>query len=508
MAILTTSTTATATPTPTATPTAASVTKNAAQSLLTSLNAGSGIDTATLVPSLVEAQFAAKTAQLNAKSNTITTQISGLSSLKSAISGFASAYSALVKGGTLTSQPTSSNAALGVSALTGAKVAGLSSTISVNQLAGAQTIRSTATGVDRAAQVGTGKFTLQFGTASYAEKTTGGTTRTEIDSFTPAGQAIEIAVNGADLDGIAAAINAKGAGISASVVTDSNGDAFLSIKGPTGASQAFTMTATAKSDPGLSAYNIGPGAGNTSVTATAQNAKLTVDGIAVERASNTINNLVPGVKLQLNTVSTAPITLGSTTPTTALSQAMSDIIETYNEVLSTLTEQTNAMTGALRADPAAQALLRSLKTLTLTPLSTGAAAGAPTTLAQIGVATNRDGTLRLDSAALSSALLTNSSAIETMLNGSADGKTGLNTVLAAFATAATSTTSGLGASQTRYTAAQSAILDAKAKIADQSDAMTTRLTQQFSSMNSRVSSYKSIQTFLTNQIAAWNKSDS
>ncbi len=502
MAISTTSSTATPTPAVTPTPTAASVTKNAAQSLLTSLNAGSGIDTASLVPSLVEAQFAAKTAQLTAKSNTITTQISGLSALKSAISGFASAYSALVKGGTLTSQPTSSNAALGVSALAGAKVAGLSSTISVNQLAGAQTIRTTAPITDRTAVIGSGSFTLTFGAATYDAE------GTAMTGFTAgSGTPVTFSVTDASLDGIAAAINAQGAGITASVVTDSDGSAYLSMKGATGASQAFTLEATDKSSK-LADFNVGPGAKNTSVTATAQNARLTVDGIAVERASNTINNLVPGVKLQLNTVSDKPVTLGSTTPTAALSQAMSDIVETYNEVLSTLTEQTNPMTGVLRGDTAAQSLLRSLKTLTLTPLSTGATAGAPTTLAQIGVATNRDGTLRLDSAALSSALLTNAGAIETMLNGSADGKAGLGAVLASFAAAATSTTTGLGASQTRYTAAQSAILDAKAKIADQSDAMTTRLTQQFSSMNSRVSSYKSIQTFLTNQIAAWNKSDS
>ena len=168
MAISTTSSTATPTPAVTPTPTAASVTKNAAQSLLTSLNAGSGIDTASLVPSLVEAQFAAKTAQLTAKSKTIATQISGLASLKSAISGFSTAYAALVKGGTLTSQPTSSNAtALGVSALAGAKTAGLSSTISVNQLAAAQTIRTTAAVADRTAVIGSGSFTLNFGAATY-----------------------------------------------------------------------------------------------------------------------------------------------------------------------------------------------------------------------------------------------------------------------------------------------------------------------------------------------------
>jgi len=207
-------------------------------------------------------------------------------------------------------------------------------------------------------------------------------------------------------------------------------------------------------------------------------------------------------------VSTGPVTLGSTTPTSALSQAVSDVVETYNQVMATLTEQTDPVTGVLRADPAAKTLLSSLKALTLAPLSGDTGGGSPTTLAQIGVATNRDGTLRVDAAALSNAMLTNSTAIETMLNGSADGKAGLGAVLNAITTSATNTTIGLGASQTRYTAAQSAIADAEAKIADQSAAMTTRLTQQFSSMNSRVSSYKSIQSFLTNQIAAWNKSDS
>ncbi len=504
MAISTTSSTATPTPAATPTPTAASVTKNAAQSLLTSLNAGSGIDTASLVPSLVEAQFAAKTAQLTAKSKTITTQISGLASLKSAISGFSTAYAALVKGGTLTSQPTSSNtAALGVSALAGAKVSGLSSTISVNQLAAAQTIRTTAAVADRTAVIGSGSFTLSFGTATYDAA------GTKMTGFTAGGgTAVTIDVTDASLDGIAAAINAKGAGITASVVTDSNGSAYLSMKGATGASQAFTMTATTDTSGKLAAYNVGPGATNTSVTAAAQNAKLTVDGIAVERASNTINNLVTGVKLQLNAVSTGPVTLGSTTPTSALSQAVSDVVETYNQVMATLTEQTDPVTGVLRADPAAKTLLSSLKALTLAPLSGDTGGGSPTTLAQIGVATNRDGTLRVDAAALSNAMLTNSSAIETMLNGSADGKTGLGAVLNAITTSATNTTIGLGASQTRYTAAQSAIADAEAKIADQSAAMTTRLTQQFSSMNARVSSYKSIQSFLTNQIAAWNKSDS
>ena len=41
------------------------------------------------------------------------------------------------------------------------------------------------------------------------------------------------------------------------------------------------------------------------------------------------------------------------------------------------------------------------------------------------------------------------------------------------------------------------------KVADQRERMTTRMTQQFSSMNARVAAYKSTMTFMENQIKAW-----
>ena len=40
-------------------------------------------------------------------------------------------------------------------------------------------------------------------------------------------------------------------------------------------------------------------------------------------------------------------------------------------------------------------------------------------------------------------------------------------------------------------------------MADQRERMTTRMTQQFSSMNARVAAYKSTMTFMENQIKAW-----
>src|SRR5204862_97164 len=124
--------------------TTASVNAGAAQQLLSSLNTGSGVDTAALVASLVNAQFATKVAALNAKSQTLTTQISDVSTLKGSITDFANALQQLVKGGSLVAQPASSNAnVLSVTPLIGAKLNGLSGSITVSQLASAQTAVST-----------------------------------------------------------------------------------------------------------------------------------------------------------------------------------------------------------------------------------------------------------------------------------------------------------------------------------------------------------------------------
>ncbi len=483
--MVTSTTSTTGTTSTAATTTAAQTAINTAtQALLTGLSAGSGVDTGTLVTSLVEAQFAARTAALKSKSDTLTAQISGISTIKSTLTGFSTALANLVKGGTLQTQPTSSNSSvLSATAITGAKLTGLSASVTVTRLATAQTARTTAAvaSANRAASLGTGALTLTVG------------------SGTP----VSIDIGDGGIDAIAAGINASKSGVTASVVTDANGGAFLSVKGTTGTDNAFTLKG-ADGD----ALDIGGSATKTSLVSTAQNAKLTVDGIEVERSSNTISDLVDGVKLQLSGVSTVPVTLGSSTPTDTLTQAVNDVVATYNEVLAAITEQTDPITGNLRSDPAATSLLRSMKALSSKALVGGAVSGIPRTLSEIGVATNTDGTLRVDATLLAKQIAAYPDTVESMFSPSSTNALGLSATLTALTTSATSTLTGLGASTVRYTAAEADVAKQQDKVTDQSAQLTTRLTQQYASMNARVSAYKSTQTFLTNQIAAWNKSDS
>ncbi|WP_271299637.1 flagellar filament capping protein FliD [Sphingomonas sp. CV7422] len=495
-----TTTTATTTSTSTATTTAtssASVTKTAAQQVLTSLDTGSGVDTASLVTALVQAQFAAKNASITSRNTALTAQISAAGTLKSTISNFATALGTLSTGGTLQTQPVSSNAtALGVSAISGAKVGDLSTSVTVSALASAQGARSAAV-ADRTATIATGKLTLQLGSATY---NSAGTAMTGFTAGSSA--AVSIDVTDGSLNGIASAINAAKAGVTASIITDADGKAVLSLKGTTGTDQAFTLTAD-DSSSALSQFNVGPNSGMT-LTGTAANAQLTVDGVAVQRSSNTISDLVSGVKLQLNAVTGGPVALSSTRPTSAVAQAVADFVDTYNQVYASAKGLTDASTGDLKSDTAAKTMVRSLQSLTTKTLVSNPGTNAPTTLAQIGVSTNRDGSLSVDTATLNKMMAAYPDEVEAMFAPTTGNAIGLSSTLNGISLAAASSITGLGASTTRYTKAQTDLTDEQAKITTLSDAMSTRLTQQFSTMNSKVAAYKSTQTFLENQIKAWN----
>jgi len=461
------------------------------------LGAGSGVDSAAIVTALINAQFAGKLSALSTKTDAATAQISEVAKLQSGVTGFASALTALIKGGTLVNQPTSSNsAAVGVTPVSGATIAHLDSTLTVSHLATAQAATTATPVASKTTAVGTGNLTLTFGTATVTD---GAMTAFTAGGATPVTIAIDSAHQ--SLGGIATAINAANAGVTASVITDVDGSARLSIKGTTGSAQAFTLSGDT---PALSALDIGVGESATTIGTAAANAALTLDGVAVERASNSFTDLIDGVKINLT--GTGTTTLGSSRPTSALTQAVNDYVDTYNQLHAIIVEATDVQKGTLRQDSATAAMARALTALPLTSLVTGAATGVPTSLAEIGVATNRDGTLSVRADVLQKMLDKYPDAVEAIFaDGTGASGHGLGGALNAIATAATDAETGLAASTIRYTAVKSDLADQQDKLNTQEDVVKTRLTQQYSAMDAQVAAYKSTQSFLTAQIAAWNK---
>lgn len=470
-----------------ATTTSTTATTSSTASIVKTLGSGSGLDTSAIVAGLVEASFAAKNQQLTARADALTAQISGLAKLKSGITGFDSALKTLVQGGSLATQPTSSATGVLTATATGsAPIAGLSARVTVNRLASAQAATTNAA-VGRTAAFREGALNV----------TTGGVTT-----------AVAIGAGDATLDGVAAKINGAGLGLTATVVTDGAG-ARLTIKGGTGAAKAFTIsgvdTDPAATGMSLADLSVGAGATGTTIGTTAADAELVLDGATFTRSSNSIADLIDGVRLNLQ--GTGTTTLGATAPTANISQAVGDFVATYNEYKKTLAAELDPKTGELKGDPAARDLLRSLGRLTTTSLAANAS-GAPRTLADLGVRTERDGTLSVDAATLTRALTRFPEAVEAMFRagtGANDG--GLSAALSAVAARATDRTSGFDAETTRYSQAQAKITDAQTAAKDAATAMSERLTQQFAAMDKRVAAYKSTQDFLKQQVDAWYAQD-
>jgi len=501
MAITTSSATATATTAKTTT--TSTTTKATTPNLANALGAGSGVDTTALVKSLVEAQFANKNARLTRQAETLTAQVSAVSELKSGITEFASALTTLAESGGLTTQLSSSGSAVKVSAASGAKIASLNASVSVARLATAQ-VAVTRDSFSTTGSVGTGTLQLQLGSlGSDGTFTANGTTIPPITITSS---------DATSLQKVADKITAAKAGVTASVVTDANGQRLV-LRSSEGANQAFTMTATPDSgSTGLERLNVDFNAdnGGADVVTRAGNAVFSIDGVPMISTTNKITG-ADGVNLELKAVTTdGPVTLSSSTPTDALKEAVNNVIAAYNQMLSSVNKATDPITGDLRADPAAMAMKRSLQKLTITDL-TGKKDGSPTTLAQIGVATNNDGSLRVDKTLLASALANNPDAVEAMFAAASgtDGTTGssLPAALNRIAVNAKSTTLGLGASDKRYADAQGVLAKEQAKVAEQTEQTSTRMTQQFAASEARVAAYKAQQTFMENQIKMWTRSE-
>lgn len=468
-----------------------------ADSIAVTLGAGSGIDTKALVSSLIDAQFGPKTQALTSRKETLTAQISALSQLRSGLSGFSTALTGLVSGGTLSTQPVSADTSvLNVGLLPGANIAGLSASVEVKQLATAQVVTSGLV-ADKTAAFGKGTLTITLGTATYSGNAPTG--------FAPKAGATPVTVTIGDdqnsLSGIANAINAAKAGVTATVITDATGSR-LSVKGQTGAEQAFTIDVTEDAGaPGLSALAFNTGAQPMTLTGKSDDAVVALDGINVRRANNSISDLIAGVKLDL--VKAAPgqtIAINTTPPTAALSQAVTDIVETYNQLIGIAKTDTDPTSGVLRADNGVKELMRRLRELTSRDMNASGSTDEPKTLAQLGVKTNRDGTLSIDPVTLQKALSEAGPAVEKIITF------GLGSALRDISVTLTGPNGALTASQSGYSRLQKTIADQQLKLDTDSASMRERLIRQYASMDARVAAYKSTMSFMDQQIKSWTRS--
>ena len=249
--------------------------------------------------------------------------------------------------------------------------------------------------------------------SEYSADQTSSSTATNTGSFqiqVGTGTPVTINVTSANntLAGIASAINASGAGVTANVVNDAGGARLSIVSNTSGAPGDLTIS------------NDTVGLGFTKAVK-GINASLTVDGIPISSTSNTVTGTINGVTLNL--IAADPNTQVDLTiqpDVTQAEAAINSFVSAYNTVVSGLDSQfavdpTTGQQGPLATDSSvtiAQDLVLS---------AAGYAPGGNSSianLASLGLNFNDDGTITVDQSTLANALQNNFAAVQNFLQGS------------------------------------------------------------------------------------------
>jgi flagellar hook-associated protein 2 len=277
----------------------------------------SGLDTTSLINSLMQVESAPQTA-LKTKVSTITTSNSAYTTVNNKMKALLTAAQDLTNADTWNSaKATSSSPMVVATAATGAQVGDL--TFSVGPMAAAQRSTVAFASADTPAVVGD-NVSLTIGTGDDAV-----TTSIDIpsDANTPAG--------------VAAAINQAGLSVRASVVTAGDKTILQLSSTKSGAANAFSVDwltetpvpMTPAADATLTVGDPTPGAG----------------GYTITSSSNTFTGVLPGVTI----TATAPatnVTVGVVTDTDAIATKMQALVDAANGALAQIGVSAAAGTAA------------------------------------------------------------------------------------------------------------------------------------------------------------------
>ena len=468
---------------------------------------GSGLDVRTIVTQLVALEKQPLT-QLQTKASSLQTKLSAYGRLKSEMASLQDAAGAMLNPSTWNSKTFASNNGSAVTGSVSDSALATSFSVRVNNLAQAQSVRSSPL-TTNAAFGSTGSLSLQTGEWN-------GTT------FNGVSTAISINILATDtLNDIAGKVNGSGAGMTAVVVRSGTEERLLLRGNGTGDSAGFRIQAFTGVDGGGSAITDGAtGVGKLAFdhgvsgfygmvrTQIALNSNIEIDGIAVSSTTNTVTDAVPGVTLNLlaETTSDAQVTIGANQAETKA--RLEAFQKAYNTLASSLADMTryNAASksaGVLQGDSTAvglQSVLRSMLG------ANGPAGTSFSRLSDVGLELQRDGSLSINNTKLTASLAKPADLRTFFETDSGNATTdGLAKRLRDFVRTAVSID---GSIDNRDKALKNAIdrnSTEQSRISERVARSETRLYAQFSRLDANMASLSSLGSFVSSQVAVWNK---
>jgi flagellar hook-associated protein 2 len=307
------------------------------------------------------------------------------------------------------------------------------------------------------------------------------------------------------------AINKQQGSVTASIIKSDDNTYYLSLTSrDTGTANEMTVTTDDSTLAQYIGYDKSASTNGMTEQVAAADAKLTINGVAITRSSNTITDAPEGVTLALTKTNVgSPETLTVAKDNQPMVDAVQAYVDAYNSLQTTIANQTkytavdqgNGAQDTSNGDLLGDGTLRNIQTRLRSMLSTSQSGGDYSLLSQIGVTQDLNGKLTVDSDKLNKALDEKSTSVVTFLSG--DGKT------TGFATQASNLLESMLASDGSIQRAEDGINTTLKRLSDQYDQVTTqieatmaRYKSQFTSLSTLVSSLTQTGNYLTQQFSA------
>ena len=372
--------------------------------ILSKIGVGSGLNTTEIIDALVEADSAAQKASLEKMEEDSRAKISAFATLKSNLKDFKDIIVELKSEQQYGFKGNSSDATVATLKASGTKAGStINSSLTVSTLATQHALTGPSYNATTAT-VGSGTMTINFGTWASDPSDSGSQsfssngqdevsiTTTSATTLTELRDAINNAATDSDNDGQKDVL--------ASIIYDGS-NYMLMLKSESGASNELKVTGSSNLGTDVGGINYNWTSGNAGMTqrAAGVNAAFTVDGISMTRTNNAVDDLFDGFTLDLNKTSASAIRVSSEVDLDAVKTLMEGYVMTYNEVQTSIGMMTQHDDigdddGVLIGDSTVREIQQQMR-----EMSSHAIAGyenGPFYLANLGVKTNRDGTLSFD----------------------------------------------------------------------------------------------------------------
>ena len=397
--------------------------------IFSKLNIGSGMNNSEIIAALVNAEKAPALDRIERNEKQAENKISAYSLLKSEIKNFRQSVRTIKDSNAASHVGSSSNTTVAkftTSGTTGSEE--INSSLVVNTLASTHTL---ATGAysSSGSLVGAGSLVIDFGTWS--------TTSSANDTFT-ANSNSSVTINttsSTTLSQLRDAINNATDNADATILYNGTGYVLV-MKGKSGASNELRVTPSGGSSSDLTNnFSYTTSTKNLTQTRDGVDAAFTVDGISMTRPSNSISDLFKGYTLDLLATNGSAINISSSQNLSTIEDLLNDFIDSYNIIYAGITSMSmqssvGGEAGPLSGDSLARRIQRDLRNYTSTSIK-GYEDG-PYTMSLLGVKTNRDGTLGLNTNTLKSTFEQNPKVIDAIFKNQLTSDNGCLSFLVQF----------------------------------------------------------------------------